>query len=39
MILVSNKESYSDDFVNIIFMGQDKEITLQSIRNLYNVYA
>lgn len=39
MILVSKKESYSDDFVKIIFKGQDKEITLQSIRNLYNVYA
>lgn len=44
MILVSKKESYSNNFVKIIFLGEgggtrNKEITLQSIRNLYNVYA
>lgn len=42
MILVSKKESYSNNFVKIIFFwggARNKEITLQSIRNLYNVYA
>lgn len=39
MILVSKKESYSNNFVKIILGGaRNKEITLQSIRNLY-VYA